>query len=319
MADSILSQAEIDALLSRGGSVEPHAQLTAAFKEALGAAVNHFQVLLPLAVTIEGPYLEQVQQPLDVLFIEDVIALPVSIGQSELFAVLAASEAQQVADKLGGSLKWAMQTILEGWVRHLADNFSSINGKYMPYQLKDPIRISRVQLSKMPVEKGSVLVRHAVCWGKDCIEICFFIPKASLGSLIQAPVQAFRTYRGINPQAHQAEKGAVSRALPVKTAVFTELRSPDPSKGDLPLDLVEDLCLDVVVELGCTTMTLEELMELEPGTVFALEKPAGDPVEVLVSGKSIAKAEVTVVNGNFGIRILDIVPESERVVNSTES
>ena len=65
-------------------------------------------------------------------------------------------------------------------------------------------------------------------------------------------------------------------------------------------------------------MTLEELMDLSL-TTFALEKPAGDPVDVLVSGRSIAKAEVTVVNDNFGIRILDIVPEKDRLLNNTET
>ncbi|KLU40595.1 MAG: FliM/FliN family flagellar motor switch protein [Limnochordia bacterium] len=317
--ESILSQAEINALLSKGGSAEPHTHLTAAFAAALDGAANHFQALMPQRVQIEGPYVEQVQQPLDILFMEDVVVMPVSMGSGTLFAVLGASEAQLFGEKLGGSMKWAVQTIFEGWARYLADSLSAINGVFMPYKLSDPIRMSRVQLSQLSVEKGSVLVRHAVCWSKDCMEVSFFIPKANLTRLIQAPMQNPPAYKGAHPSPQRAGKAVISQPPPVKTAIFTELRSPDQAKGDLPLDLVEDLSLEVVVELGKTIMTLEELMDLEPNTTFALEKPAGDPVDVLVSGRSIAKAEVTVVNDNFGIRILDIVPEKDRLLNNTET
>ena len=124
--------------------------------------------------------MEQVQQPLDILFMEDVVVMPVSMGSGTLFAVLGASEAQLFGEKLGGSMKWAVQTIFEGWARYLADSLSAINGVFMPYKLSDPIRMSRVQLSQLSVEKGSVLVRHAVCWSKDCMEVSFFIPKQTL-------------------------------------------------------------------------------------------------------------------------------------------
>ncbi len=317
MADSILSQAEIDALLSRGGAVEPHAQLTTAFKSALVGTTAHFQVLMPHTVQIEGPYVEQVQQTLDVLFMEDAVVMPAMIGEGVLFAVLAFTEAQQFADYLGGGLKWAVQTIFEGWIQHLADSLSEVNGRYMPYQLKEPVRLSRKQLGQMEVEAGSLLVRHAVCWSKNCIEVCFFIPIATLGRWSPHPSEkAARGTKQAAPAARRTGKAVFSPPLAVRTAVFTELSSPDDTKGDLPLDLVEDVLLDVVVELGHTTMTLQELMELEPHTTFALQKPAGDPVEVLVSGNCIAKAEVTVVNDNFGIRILDIVPEKDRIPGS---
>lgn len=316
MADSILSQAEIDALLRRSASAEPNKQLTSAFSAALESVARHFQVLIPHAVNIEGPYVEQVQQKLDVLFIEDVFMLPMSVGQGEFFGFMAVSEAEYTAASFGGGVDWALQTIFEGWIKHLSEGFSEISGKYKPYHLGEAVRVSHKDLGQLPVEEGSLLVRHAVCWSENCVEICFFIRGSKVGSLLQeaepAVVQSSRPpLRGRATSSHSLSPAAPQ--LPVRTAVFAELTVPDPSDVDLPLDLVEDVTLDVIVELGHTTMTLHELMELEPNTTFALHRPAGDPVDVYVSGQCIARAEVTVVDDRFGIRILDIVPEEERI------
>jgi|GEM_PF-496756 len=318
--EPILSQAEIDALLSRGGSSEQNTQLTAAFQVALEAVDEHFRALLARSVRVEGPYVEQVQQPLDVLFVEDVVTLPAAVGTGQFFAILSASEAKQFAAALGGDVKWAVHTLFEGWIRHLADSLSAANGMYMPVRMAEPILLTKAQLGGLAVEKGSLLVRHAVCWSQNCLEACFFIPKPSIVKLIEGPSVPVRTVARGNPRSSsRASRAVISEPLPVKTAVFTELRSPAQAAGDLPLDLVEDLTLEVMVELGHTTMTLAELMDLEPNATFALQKPAGDPVDVLVSGRLIARAEVTVVNDHFGIRILDIVPEKERVLEAGEA
>ena len=120
--------------------MEPHAQLTAAFKEApcrcqsLGTAAS--------SSDYRRPYVEQVQQPLDVLFIEDVIALPVSIGAEPAVCRTGSLLKHNKSLTNWREPRWAMQTILEGWVRHLADNFSSINGSTC-LTSSDPIRISR--------------------------------------------------------------------------------------------------------------------------------------------------------------------------------
>lgn len=321
MADSILSQAEIDALLRRSASAESHKQLTSAFAAALDSVARHFQVLVPHAVSIEGPYVEQVQQKLDILFIEDVFMLPISLGQGEFFAFIAVSEAEYLAEGFGGEVDWALQTVFEGWIKYLSEGFSEISGKYKPYRLGDAVRIPHEELGQLPVEDGSLMVRHAVCWSENCVEVSFFIRGSRISSLLQeTEPSAVKTVgvRTASPAAARSSSLAMPQ-LPVRTAVFTELTVPDQSSVDLPLDLVEDVWLDVIVELGHTTMTLHELMELEPNTTFALHRPAGDPVDVYVSGQCIAKAEVTVVDDRFGIRILDIVPEDERIRDVTGS
>ncbi|MGI6450290.1 MAG: flagellar motor switch protein FliN [Desulfitobacteriia bacterium] len=71
--------------------------------------------------------------------------------------------------------------------------------------------------------------------------------------------------------------------------------------------------LQVSVELGKATKTIKEILELGPGAVIELDRLAGEPVDMIVNGKLIAKCEVVVINETFGIRITEIVNPEERI------
>ena len=73
------------------------------------------------------------------------------------------------------------------------------------------------------------------------------------------------------------------------------------------IDLLMDVALDVVIELGRTVMPLREVLNLGPGSVIELDKLAGDPVDILVNNKLVARGEVVVIEENFGVRITEIV------------
>lgn len=79
------------------------------------------------------------------------------------------------------------------------------------------------------------------------------------------------------------------------------------------LDLLLDVPLDVTVELGRCRMSIQDLLGLEPGSVIELEKLAGDPLDILVNDRLVARGEAVVVNDKFGVRITDIVSPSERI------
>ena len=79
------------------------------------------------------------------------------------------------------------------------------------------------------------------------------------------------------------------------------------------LDLILDIPLRVSVELGRTKMLVNDLLQLGQGSVIELNKLAGDPLEVLVNDKLIARGEVVVVNEKFGIRLTDIISPIERI------
>ena len=74
-----------------------------------------------------------------------------------------------------------------------------------------------------------------------------------------------------------------------------------------------DVPLEVTVELGRTKKYIKEILEFSPGSIIELDKLAGDPVDILVNGKIIAKGEVVVIDENFGVRITDIINPSKRI------
>lgn len=79
------------------------------------------------------------------------------------------------------------------------------------------------------------------------------------------------------------------------------------------LELILDVPLQVTVELGRTRMQIRDVLELGKGSVIELDKLAGEPVDLLVNGKLIARGEVVVIDENFGIRVTDIVSTTERI------
>lgn len=95
---------------------------------------------------------------------------------------------------------------------------------------------------------------------------------------------------------------------PTETA---PLSPPDSSSPRLAMLL--DVQLDLSVELGRTRMSIQELLGLGPGSVIELDKLAGEPLDILVNDRLIARGEAVVMNDKFGVRITDIVSPTERV------
>ncbi len=83
--------------------------------------------------------------------------------------------------------------------------------------------------------------------------------------------------------------------------------------GPANIDLILDIPLSVTVELGRSKMLINDLLQLGQGSVIELTKLVGDPLEVLVNNKLVARGEVVVVNEKFGVRLTDIVTPMERV------
>ena len=97
-------------------------------------------------------------------------------------------------------------------------------------------------------------------------------------------------------------------AAPPPAAPLSEAAKPDRK-----LDFILDIPLKVTVELGRTKMVVNELLNLGQGSVIELQKLAGEPLEVLVNNKLVARGEAVVVNEKFGVRLTDIISQTERV------
>jgi len=79
------------------------------------------------------------------------------------------------------------------------------------------------------------------------------------------------------------------------------------------IDFILDIPLELTVELGRTSMLINDLLQLGQGSVVELNKLAGEPLEILVNRKLIARGEVVVVNEKFGVRLTDIITPIDRV------
>jgi flagellar motor switch protein FliN/FliY len=88
-------------------------------------------------------------------------------------------------------------------------------------------------------------------------------------------------------------------------------------EGDLKqtpnLDFILDIPLEISVELGRAKIIISDLLQLGPGSVIELMKLAGEPLEVLVNQKLVARGEAVVINEKFGVRLTDIISPAERV------
>lgn len=81
----------------------------------------------------------------------------------------------------------------------------------------------------------------------------------------------------------------------------------EPTHAQLPIAALQDVELDLRIELGRTELMIEEVLQLREGTVVPLDKLAGDPVDILVNGRLVARGEVLVLNDNFCVRVAEIV------------
>jgi flagellar motor switch protein FliN/FliY len=101
----------------------------------------------------------------------------------------------------------------------------------------------------------------------------------------------------------------------VKQAPLDELTDEGKPNGDLSpeLDVILDIPVSISMEVGRTEIPIRNLLQLNQGSVVELDRLAGEPLDVLVNGTLIAHGEVVMVNDKFGIRLTDVVSQSERI------
>jgi flagellar motor switch protein FliN/FliY len=107
--------------------------------------------------------------------------------------------------------------------------------------------------------------------------------------------------------------GGSMNAPVVQAAQLSQLAGGLPAGVGNNLELLMDVPLQVTVELGRTQKMVKEVLSLGPGSVLELDKLAGEPVDILVNEKPIAKGEVVVIDENFGIRVTEILAPRDRV------
>ncbi|MEO0576614.1 MAG: flagellar motor switch protein FliN [Pseudomonadota bacterium] len=108
---------------------------------------------------------------------------------------------------------------------------------------------------------------------------------------------------------------------PPEAAAEEEKYAPDAlsdtpagtTSADVNLDLILDVNVSLALHVGSTDITIRDLVNLAEGSVVALDRSAGDALDVLVNGTLVAHGEIVVVDGQFGVRLTDVISPAERI------
>ena len=134
-------------------------------------------------------------------------------------------------------------------------------------------------------------------------------PAAPAPAPTPAPAAAPAPAAGLYGTAMQPH---VATNVPVQSAQFTPLNAQPVQVNDANIGLILDVPLEITVELGRTRKSIKDILELTNGSIVELDKLAGEPVDIQVNGKFLAKGEVVVIDENFGVRITEIASPAER-------
>ena len=120
--------------------------------------------------------------------------------------------------------------------------------------------------------------------------------------------------QGMNPMMGMPMQGMPMMGMPMQNTVSYQpaqfenfSNNVGAAQSNENISLIMDVPLEVTVELGRTVKSISEILDFTPGTIIELEKIAGEPIDVLVNGKFVAKGEVVVIEENFGIRVTEII------------
>lgn len=122
------------------------------------------------------------------------------------------------------------------------------------------------------------------------------------------PQQPAMNYANMgNQNMPMQNQGMPNRNIEVQQAQFQQFDVGSVMQQKENIDLIMDVQLEVTVELGRTHRSIKDILEFAPGTIIELNKLSGEPVDVLVNGKIVAKGEVVVIDENFSIRVTEIM------------
>ncbi|HLT57481.1 MAG: flagellar motor switch protein FliN [Limnochordales bacterium] len=326
MNDHILSQEEIDALLkgTQAGDEQAPSQEAAApgqgepLLELFQRALERLMPLIPSlagkplhtpVVEIQwmswGDLREQLEAPLAARWdfhgaIQGVQISLVDGPNRALLPILApAEESVAFLNKLALALATAMEQELGASLRPEMSGYQEVDlSQPNAVPLRDDEQCAAIQL-RLQGDGGQL------AWWE--------VLPADVAQQMAERAAARAAAAASAPAA--AKPAASSTPVTVAPAQFAPLQTHSAAGTPANINLILDVPLQVTVELGRRRMLIREVLELGKGSLIELDKLAGEPVDVFVNGKLIAKGEVVVIDENFGVKVTSIVSPAERVQN----
>jgi len=195
---------------------------------------------------------------------------------------------------------------------------SSIGSQIGASLMANPAEVSVIDLDSgiIPGIDGNVVIMTAdLTIGEFMPGKLSFIFGGRIASSLKSGPKAAASNDGFVGDITTGGGAKMQKAATAQNIMTSELQAERTTGNvyDRSLDIVLDVPLQVTVELGRTEKLVRDVLELTPGSVVELDKLAGEPVDILVNQKYIAKGEVVVIDENFGIRITDIVRPADRI------
>lgn len=134
------------------------------------------------------------------------------------------------------------------------------------------------------------------------------VQAADGGAAVNQQAMADEWAAAMEEQATKEKGASNARAMPLQ-----EIQDAASSKTMQNLDVILDIPVTIAMEVGRSSISIRNLLQLNQGSVIELDRLAGEPLDVLVNGTLIAHGEVVVVNEKFGIRMTDVISPSERI------
>jgi flagellar motor switch protein FliN len=264
----------------------------------------------------------QFERPKDVL--RSIVVLADAGELSELFALSPGGDGDTLAadallrlgdiissfvDMLVGELPW-LQPAPRAWLANLDPIIPDPNGQLrcdMPRSLADEVTLYAVDFT-VSTDSGETCGLQVII-GESAEQALLGLDQAT-GKPVSSPAP---TRQEASPAFSAPEPAAPRSAAPQQAAVpiqpvqFKQLGAEQPLGRSSSIELIRDVLLKVSVELGHASLTVKEVLALGAGSVVELDRLAGEPVDVLVNDRLIARGEVVIVDESFGVRISEIV------------
>lgn len=199
--------------------------------------------------------------------------------------------------------------------------------------MPEPPKATIVTADAMGLPDDPVYARYAITLGEDESAAVYEVFESSFAARLEgaggAPAAAggggmdmggMGNMGGMQPQGGGGMGNMMSgmgAGANVQSVQFPSLQQGSGSMEQGNIGLLMDVYMEMTVELGRTKKLIREILGMGEGTIIELDKLAGEPVDILVNHKLIAKGEVVVIDENFGVRVTEIVSPMERVSDMT--
>ena len=180
----------------------------------------------------------------------------------------------------------------------------------------DPVAVVVFSLTIGDLIKSSLMQVLPVDFASDLSSYMFAGAENTQDGATPTPVEEQKLEIPENSQQKNKEISNMQQSDRNQNASLAQFQTFEQSQGIVGkenMNILMDVPLEVTVELGKTSKRIKDILEFSPGTIVELNKLAGEPIDVLVNGKYVAKGEVVVIDENFGIRITSIISPELRI------